>query len=89
MVSDQMSINDFPVKDNASSQEKDSAKSKLSSIEEKPEKQEHTASAEPVSDEENVAPPWHFKLLVIGTVGYLIYRFIWLIFLLTGHAWNG
>lgn len=40
-------------------------------------------------EEEQVAPPWHFKLLVIGTVGYLIYRLIWFIFLLTGHAWNG
>ncbi len=41
------------------------------------------------AEEETVIAPWHFKLLVVGTVGYLIYRFIWFIFLLTGHAWNG
>ncbi len=47
------------------------------------------ASQTAALEEEQVAPPWHFKLLVIGTVGYLIYRLIWFIFLLTGHAWNG
>ncbi len=40
-------------------------------------------------NEEEIKAPWHFKVLVVGTVGYLIYRLIWLIFWLTGHAWNG
>ncbi|MGH9093289.1 MAG: hypothetical protein ACRDZR_18200 [Acidimicrobiales bacterium] len=30
--------------------------------------------------------PWHFKVLLIGTVGYLIYRLIWFIFWLRQHA---
>ncbi len=33
--------------------------------------------------------PWHFKVLLVGTVLYLVYRFIWFIFWLTGHAWHG
>lgn len=40
-------------------------------------------------DDEEIKAPWHFKVLVIGTVGYLVYRLVWLIFWLTGHAWNG
>ncbi len=40
-------------------------------------------------DEAPTRPPWHFKLLAVGTVAYLIYRLIWFIFLLTGHAWHG
>lgn len=39
--------------------------------------------------EEHVPAPWHFKLLAVGTVLYLIYRLIWFIFWLTGHAWQG
>ena len=30
--------------------------------------------------------PWHFKLLLVGTVLYLIYRLIWFIFWLSHHA---
>jgi hypothetical protein len=33
--------------------------------------------------------PWHFKVLLVGTAGYLVYRLIWFIFWLTGHAWHG
>jgi hypothetical protein len=33
--------------------------------------------------------PWHFKVLLVGTAGYLVYRLIWFIFWLTGHGWNG
>ena len=33
--------------------------------------------------------PWHFKVLLVGTAGYLVYRFVWFIFWLTGHAWHG
>lgn len=40
-------------------------------------------------DEGPPPAPWHFKLLLVGTVGYLIYRFIWFVFWLTGHAWHG
>lgn len=41
-------------------------------------------------EEEGPPPaPWHFKVLLVGTVGYLIYRFVWFIFWLTGHAWHG
>jgi hypothetical protein len=43
-----------------------------------------------VDDEEGPPPaPWHFKVLLVGTVGYLIYRLIWFIFWLAGHAWRG
>jgi hypothetical protein len=33
------------------------------------------------ADEEEGAPsaPWHFKVLLLGTIGYLIYRVIWFI----------
>ncbi len=40
-------------------------------------------------EEEDVRAPWHFKLLAIGTVGYLVYRLIWFVFWLTGHGWHG
>ena len=40
-------------------------------------------------DEEPIKAPWHFKVLVVGTAGYLVYRLIWVIFWLTGHAWHG
>ncbi len=33
--------------------------------------------------------PWHFKVLLVGTVLYLIYRLVWFVFWLTGHAWHG
>jgi hypothetical protein len=33
--------------------------------------------------------PWHFKVLLVGTAGYLVYRLIWFIFWVTGHAWHG
>ncbi|MDA8297097.1 MAG: hypothetical protein M0004_11040 [Actinomycetota bacterium] len=46
--------------------------------------------AEADEDEEGAPPaPWHFKVLLVGTAGYLIYRLIWFIFWLTGHAWHG
>ena len=40
-----------------------------------------------VTDEEGatVRAPWHFKLLLAGTVGYLIYRLIWFIQWLQHH----
>ena len=40
------------------------------------------------SDEDEQAPPapWHFKVLVVGTIGYLIYRAIWFGFWLTHHV---
>lgn len=43
------------------------------------------------AEEEGEAPPapWHFKLLLFATAGYLVYRLIWFIFWLTGHAWHG
>lgn len=40
-------------------------------------------------DEELPRAPWHFKVLLLGTVLYLIYRLIWFIFWLCGHAWHG
>ncbi len=42
-------------------------------------------------DEEEGPPPapWHFKVLLVGTAGYLIYRLVWFVFWLTGHAWHG
>lgn len=47
--------------------------------------------AAPMAAESDDAPPapWHFKVLLVGTAGYLIYRLIWFIFWLTGHAWHG
>jgi len=41
------------------------------------------------ADDEHVAAPWHFKVLLVGTAGYLVYRLIWFVFLLAGHAWHG
>lgn len=41
------------------------------------------------AEEEAPAAPWHFKILVVGTIGYLIYRVIWFGFWLTHHAWHG
>jgi hypothetical protein len=41
----------------------------------------------PTSDDD--APPkapWHFKVLLLGTIGYLIYRLIWFIFWISHHA---
>jgi hypothetical protein len=37
--------------------------------------------------EEDGAPraPWHFKVLLLGTVGYLIYRLIWFISWIQHH----
>lgn len=29
--------------------------------------------------------PWHFKVLLVGTVGYLIYRLVWFIQWLSQH----
>jgi hypothetical protein len=41
----------------------------------------------PGEDEDRPArAPWHFKVLALGTVGYLIYRLIWFIFWLRQHA---
>jgi hypothetical protein len=38
--------------------------------------------------DDDAAPkaPWHFKVLLVGTVGYLIYRLIWFILWLSHHA---
>jgi len=43
------------------------------------------------ADDEDESPPapWHFKVLLFCTAGYLVYRFIWFIFWLDGHAWHG
>lgn len=39
-----------------------------------------------VSDEDApVRAPWHFKVLLVGTVGYLVYRLIWFIEWLQHH----
>jgi hypothetical protein len=40
------------------------------------------------ADDEGGAPkpPWHFKVLLVATVIYLIYRLIWFIFWLSHHA---
>lgn len=47
-----------------------------------------SAAHEGDADQKEGAPPapWHFKLLVVGTVLYLIYRLIWFIFWLSHHA---
>jgi hypothetical protein len=37
-------------------------------------------------DEAGPKAPWHFKVLVFGTAGYLIYRLIWFIGWLMHHA---
>lgn len=36
--------------------------------------------------DERARAPWHFKVLLWGTVGYLIYRTIWIIQRLTHHG---
>jgi len=42
-------------------------------------------------DDEDAAPsaPWHFKVLLVATALYLVYRLVWLVFWLAGHAWHG
>ena len=30
--------------------------------------------------------PWHFKLLIVGTSGYLVYRLVWFIQWLPHHT---
>ena len=30
--------------------------------------------------------PWHFKVLLVGTIGYLIYRLIWFIGWIRHHG---
>ncbi|MDA8290279.1 MAG: hypothetical protein M0Z33_01165 [Actinomycetota bacterium] len=41
--------------------------------------------------EEDAPPPapWHFKVLLVATALYLVYRIIWFGFWLAGHAWHG
>jgi hypothetical protein len=36
-------------------------------------------------DDEAPRAPWHFKVLLLGTVGYLIYRLIWFIEWIAHH----
>lgn len=46
-----------------------------------------TGDADEDSDDEGPPkPPWHFKVLLIATVIYLIYRLIWFIFWISHHA---
>lgn len=48
-----------------------------------------TDSAHGDGDGEEEGPPkapWHFKVLLVGTILYLIYRLIWFIMWLTHHA---
>jgi hypothetical protein len=55
-------------------------------------KRHEQAGTEAESDsdaEERPHAPWHFKLMLVGTAGYLVYRIIWFGFWLTGHAWHG
>ena len=40
----------------------------------------------PGDEERHVRAPWHFKVLVVATVIYLIYRVIWFGFWLSHHA---
>ncbi|HVC26233.1 MAG TPA: hypothetical protein VND23_10790 [Acidimicrobiales bacterium] len=42
-------------------------------------------------EDEDAPPPapWHFKVLLVATALYLVYRLVWLVFWLTGHAWHG
>jgi hypothetical protein len=50
---------------------------------------EHLAAHDDHEDYEEEGapkPPWHFKLLLVATVIYLIYRLIWFIFWLSHHA---
>ncbi len=51
--------------------------------------QDHAGQDHARQDEEELKAPWHFKILVAGTVIYLVYRLIWFVFWLTGHAWHG
>jgi hypothetical protein len=45
------------------------------------------AAGEPDGKEEGPPKaPWHFKVLLVATVIYLIYRLIWFIFWLSHHA---
>ena len=46
-----------------------------------------TSDTDEDSDDEGPPkPPWHFKVLLIATVIYLIYRLIWFIFWISHHA---
>ena len=45
-----------------------------------------TAEGEDGDEDGPPKPPWHFKVLLIATVIYLIYRLIWFIFWLSHHA---
>jgi hypothetical protein len=36
-------------------------------------------------DEGPTRAPWHFKILLLGTIGYLVYRLIWFIEWLQHH----
>lgn len=46
-----------------------------------------TSDDEESDDEEGFPkPPWHFKVLLMATVIYLIYRLIWFIFWISHHA---
>ncbi len=42
----------------------------------------------PTGDAEEGPPkaPWHFKVLLVGTIGYLIYRAVWFVGWLRHHA---
>jgi len=44
------------------------------------------AAVEPVDEGARTRPPWHFKVLLAGTIGYLIYRVIWFIGWISHHA---
>jgi hypothetical protein len=46
----------------------------------------HSVVVQGPEEEAPPKPPWHFKLLVVATVIYLIYRLIWFIFWLQHHA---
>ena len=49
---------------------------------------EDAEAGDDADDDEEGAPkpPWHFKVLLVATVIYLIYRLIWFIFWLSHHA---
>ncbi len=40
-----------------------------------------------IVEDDDAAPaaPWHFKVLLVGTIGYLIYRLIWFIEWISHH----
>ncbi|MGB9113526.1 MAG: hypothetical protein WCF24_12485 [Acidimicrobiales bacterium] len=59
------------------------------SADEMPTRDETDAAVEAQHDDAPVKAPWHFKVLLVGTAGYLVYRLIWFIFWLTGHSWHG